>query len=356
MLSCYWFVVAAPILAYFFSWAAGKDKRARNHFAIAVFFIVYIACVCLRSVTVGADTANYARYFQTGSLVGWNHGYYYGGSEPGFQILCSAISNFGNERLFLIVCGLIALVPVAVLYYKEAESSALCCSFFLISLLFEFFLSGVRQGVAVGLGVIAFYFVEKKRFVPFLAIVALATTIHSSAAVLLVLYPLYQAKITQKWIPFVVVAVVVIFLARDTIFNNVLLPMFGSDYLNGYEYLTGSSDQGTLSFLFLLLAAYACLMLDPKEADPKTLGFRNILLLAAVIHIFTALHPVVCRMNYYFILFIPIAISRVNARVKPLLQPIEQIAALVLPVFFVVYFLFLKGDSLHIAPYIPFFR
>lgn len=146
-----------------------------------------------------------------------------------------------------------------------------------------------------------------------------------------------------------------VFIMRDFLFNGVLLPMFGGEYLAGYAYLSGDSGQGALSVLFLLLAAYACVMLDSEKADPETLGLRNILLLATVIHMFTPLHPVVCRVNYYFIPFIPLAVARVNGRVKPMLKPVEQIASFVLPVFFIAYFLFLKGNPLQIAPYIPFF-
>ncbi len=355
MLSCYWFVIAAPVVAYVLAWAANKKKLARDKFAIAVFFLFYIGCVCLRDVSVGVDTINYIRYFRTGPILGWDHGYYYGNSEPGFHILCAFISLIGNERLFLIVCGLIAVLPIAVLYYEESESSFLCCSFFLVSLLFEFFFSGVRQGVAVGIGIISFYFVIKRKLIPFLFTVALATSIHSSAIVLLALYPLFYAKITQKWIPFIVLAISGVFVFKDIIFNTILLPMFGGEYLSGYEYLSGTSDQGALSVLFLLLAIYSCIMLDPCKADSVTIGFRNILLLAALIHIFTTLHPVVCRVNYYFIPFIPLALSKVNSRVRPLFKPVEQIASFVLPLFFVIYFLVAKGDSLHIVPYLPYF-
>lgn len=355
MLICYWFVIAAASAAYFLAWVANKPKQTRDRATIVAFFAVYIGCVCCRSIFVGVDTVNYIRYFETGPFLGWDDVSYYGGIEQGFQCLSAVVSSFGGSRLFLFVCGLISLLPIAVLYYKESESGPLCCSFFLISLLFEFFFSGLRQGIAVGIGVISFLFVKKGKLVPFLAAVALAVSMHSSAIVLLALYPLYHVKITQKWIPVVVIAMVAIYLERDGIFNGILLPMFGGDYLSGYEYLSGSSNQGALSVLFIVLAFYSCLMLDPDKADSETLGLRNILLLAAVIHIFTPLHPVVCRMNYYFIPFIPLALSRVNSRVKPILKPVEQVAAFVLPAFFVAYFLFAKDDSLSIAPYAPFF-
>lgn len=355
MLLCYWPVIAIPVAVYFFVWAAGKQKHTCDRAMILAFFIVYASYVCFRATSVGVDTGHYTQFFGDVSVYGWNYLSLGNRSELGFQIFSIIVSQFGNVELFFIVAGLCSVLPIAFLYYRTSESGPLCCSFFLVSLLFEFFFSGVRQGLAIGIGVIAFLFAKKRKFLLFLVAVPLASTMHKSAVVLLILYPLYHARITQKWIPIVAVALVGIYVFRDSIFNTVLMPLFGGDYLDGYEYLTGLSGQGSLSILFLFFAFYSCIILDPKKADAETLGLRNILLLAAVIHIFTPLNPVVCRMNYYFILFIPLALARVNARAKPLLKPVEQVVSFVLPIFFVVYFLFMKGDSLLIAPYEPFF-
>lgn len=356
MLLCYWYVVAAAVFGYFLAWAIGKPKCTRDRAVIVCFFAAYIASVCFRSPSVGVDTRSYIAYFETGSLLGWDNPYYLGDYELGFQTLSAVISLFGGAQLFIIVAGLISVIPLAVLYYRESENGLLCCSFFLISLLFEFYFSGIRQGIAIGIGLIAYYFAKRRRLVPFLVFVAFASTMHTSAVIMLCIYPLYHAKITQKWIPAVAILMAAVFFMRDFLFNDVLLPMFGGEYLAGYSYLSGESGQGALSALFLLLAAYACVMLDSEKSDPETLGLRNILLLAAAIHMFTPLHPVVCRVNYYFIPFIPLAVARVNSRVKPLLKPVEQIASFVLPVFFIAYFLFAKGNSLSISPYVPFFN
>lgn len=355
MLLGYWFVIAAAAIAWLVLYGAGISGRRRDRVVVVVFFAVYMLCVCLRGVSVGVDTKSYARYFDTGSVFGWDLAYYYGGSEAGFALLSGIIALFGGHEFFFIVTGLISVIPLVVLYYRESENGLFCCSFFLISLLFEFFFSGVRQGLAIGFGLIAFFYVQKKRPLMFLMFVAIAASMHSSAVLLLIIYPLYYARITQKWIPLVIATMIVISLTREVLFGSVLLPMFGGDYLEGYSYLTGESDQGNLAILFLVLAVYACIMLDPKQSDPKTLGFRNLLLLVAAIHLFTPLHPVVCRVNYYFIPFFSIALSRVNNRAKPTLVPVVQAANFVLPVFFVAYFLFVKGDSLMIAPYVPFF-
>ena len=96
-------------------------------------------------------------------------------------------------------------------------------------------------------------------------------------------------------------------------------------------------------------------MLDESIAGEEEIGLRNILVLAAFIHLFTPLNPTVSRMNYYFIPFIPIAISRVNNRCNKKLYQLRDVASVVMPVFFVMYFFLLKDDSLNVFNYRFFF-
>lgn len=168
MLLCYWYVIAAAVFGYFFTWATGEPRRTRDRAVIICFFAAYIASVCFRAPSVGVDTINYIGYFETGSLLGWDNPYYLGDYELGFQLFSALVSFFGGSQLFMIMAGLISVIPIAVLYYKESENGLLCCSFFLISLLFEFFFSGIRQGLAIGIGVAAFFFAKKKSYCPFL--------------------------------------------------------------------------------------------------------------------------------------------------------------------------------------------
>ncbi len=352
MLLCYWFIIAAAFVAYFYVWATGGAKRSRDKAAVAAFFTIYIFCVCFRAITVGVDTQHYVKYFESSAVLGWEKTFARSDIEIGFQMFAAFSAVFGGARAGFILAGIISILPLAILYLNETEDGLLCCSFFLISLLFEFFFSGVRQGLAVGIGVASFYFVKRRRLVPFLLMVLLATLMHRSAYIVLAMYPLYNVRITQRWVPFAALALIIIYIFRDFIFSTILLPMFGSDYLSTYEYLIGSSGQGSLAVLFVLLALYSCVMLDSRQSDDSTLGLRNILLLAAAIHMFTPLHPVVCRMNYYFIPFIPLALAKVNNRVKPQLQFVSQLATFILPAYFVGYFLLLKADSLSIAPYL----
>ena len=144
---------------------------------------------------------------------------------------------------------------------------------------------------------------------------------------------------------------------RRDLLMNLIFQLAGDEYAYKYSYLTGSSGQIGLMILFLLLTIYTYVILDENKAGKEEIGLRNTLLLATFIHLFTPLNPTISRINYYFILFIPVAISRINNRCRDdvYLYQLRTVATVVMPVFFVMYFFLLKDDSLNVMNYRFFF-
>ena len=63
--------------------------------------------------------------------------------------------------------------------------------------------------------------------------------------------------------------------------------------------------------VIVILAVFSFLIPDEKKLDKDTIGMRNFLLLAVVLQMFAPLHTVAMRMNYYYIIFIPLVIPRI---------------------------------------------
>lgn len=345
----YGVVIGLTILVYLFCTAINYEKLSVDNITLTFFFISYLLLLCFRDYSIGVDTQGYVETFESMQFLDWKSALLYGDSEIGFKLLQLFIQWFGGARLFISVCAVLVVIPVLYLYKKEAEGSIICISFFLISLLFEMFFSGMRQSIAIGLAVPAYYFAKKERVILFLFTVMLAASFHKSAILLLIIYPVYHAHITRKWLWGIVPLMVFVILRRDVLMDIIF--QLAGEYSDKYSYLTGSSGQIGLMILFLLLAVYSYVMLDEEQADKDDMGLRNILLLAAFIHLFTPLNPTISRINYYFILFIPVAISRINNRCNECLYQARNIATIVMPVFFISYFFLAKDDYLNIMNY-----
>lgn len=343
-------VIGLTVFVYMLFTALHYEKSRVDKITITFFFLVYLFLLCARDFSVGVDTKGYVRTFENTKYLDWKASFLYGSDEVGFKIFRMIIQCFGNARVYISIAAAMAVIPIMYLYKQEAEGAMICISFFLISLLFEMFFSGLRQSIAIGLAVPAYYFVKAKKKVPFLLVVALACSFHKTAIMLLLLYPIYHANITKKWLWIIVPLVVFVMLQRERLMD-LIFKLAGDEYSYKYSYLTGSSGQIGLMILFLLITVYCYVMLDETVAGKEEIGLRNILLLAAFIHLFTPLNPTVSRMNYYFIPFIPVAISRVNNRCNKQLYQFRDIAAVVLPIFFALYFFLMKDDSLNVFNY-----
>lgn len=330
--------------------------KSMTYVVLTTFFVGYLILLCLRDSAVGNDTQSYIKlYFQPFIHMTWKEVITYKPDELGFSILVKLIATVTtNERFFIAIIAAISVIPVMLLYRNESRDAAVTCSIFLISLLFEFYFSGMRQCLAIALTVPAYYMVKEKKLIRFFLIALLAITMHSSAVMILLLYPVYHAKVNRKTLWIVIPLMAVIYRNSSVIFNS-LYNLFGGKYFEKYSILVGNSNQYGLMFLFMLLSFYSIIMMDENRAAKDDIGLRNLLLLATIIQCFAPIHDIVSRMNYYYILFIPIAVSRVNECCKYRFYQISRVASFVMTVFFVFYFFFMKGDQLHIMNYKFFF-
>lgn len=351
----YGVVIAVTIFIYVFLIAGVHyAKEYVDRLAVGFFFICYFLLLSLRDVSIGVDTKHYIDTFNLIKAMNWKAALATGLDRPAFIVLEKIVGLIGGGRFFLIVCAAITAFSVMYLYKNEAEGSMFCISFFLNSLIFEMFFSGLRQSITIALAVPAYYMAKKKKIVPFILIVVLAFLFHHAGIMIALIYPFYHAKITRKWLWFVIPLFVFCYLRRDLILQF-LFTIAGDEYTYNYEYLTGQSGQYGLMILFICLAIYSYLFLDEELAGQEEIGLRNLLLLAAFIHMLTPLHPTVSRINFYFILFIPVAITRINNRRNERLFQIGTIATYFLPVFLFVYFFTAKSDSLGVFNYKFFF-
>ena len=92
--------------------------------------------------------------------------------------------------------------------------------------------------------------------------------------------------------------------------------------------------------LFALFTIISYILPDDKAIDRETIGLRNFLLFAVLLQCFAPVHYLAMRMNYYFIMFIPILIPKVLKNTKYHFGDVAWLAKIVMNGFFLVYYLF----------------
>ena len=315
-----------------------KEILKENEKITAVFFLIFILLLSLRRKDIGIDLTNYEFYFNKIKYFNWSElaDYYL---EYGYVLFNKVVSCFSdNFQFFLAVTALISVLPLAMLYCKESENAILSIGIFINLSVFTMLFSGLRQSLAIAMAVPAYYCVKKKKILLFLLCVLIAFYFHSSAFILLLLYPIYHVKVS-KIILFVIVPIMtLVFVFRQRIFAFLFQYMsdeYQSDY--GNQESTGAY---TILILFVLFLVYTFLLIDDNKTDKDVLGLRNILILATCIQFFASLNSVAMRMNYYFIPFIPILISKVYGICDEEDRTIVSIANSVLLYLFLLFCLY----------------
>ena len=345
----YYILVFAPFLCSLIMKQNNyEENKVARKVTMSVFFLIFLLLLAFRDEMCGQDMLNYKNFFANAQYTSWGvelkpmdePGYFY------LQKLFHEVSS--SFHAFTAFVAFASILPWWVLYSKESDNTVLTIAVFLAVAPFSMFFSGLRQILAMAFVVPAWNCAKKKKWIGFVLCVLVAFTMHSSAWIIAALLPLYYLKITKKWlIPLGGVMAGVLVLSRP-IMEFVVSIM-------GEQYVLGMTDTNayTILILLLLFAAYTFFIPDESKMDRDTVAMRNILVFTILIQCFAPVHTLAMRMNYYFLPFIPLLISRVSHRARYALEQVATIANIVMIVFFTFWFFrtLTLNDNLNIVPY-----
>lgn len=335
-----------------------KDKERA---ALPAFFSILLLLLILRHETVGRDLPNYQYMFL--NYTQWGADYIFAiWQEVFFRTFNWAVMQLtGSFRVFLILTSAISLLPIAYIYNQDKTHGLLKIAVFVNMSTFIMLFSGVRQAMAMGVGMIAYQMVKKGDAARFLFWATVSMLIHHSGIMVFFMYPLYYLRFQKAHLLAVVPAMLAIF-----IFNKQIFGFLGAILESTYEKYTASVTStgafGSL-ILFVVFSIFAYTVTDDTRCDRETIGLRNFLLFAVAMQCFAPLHHLAMRMNYYYILFIPLALGKCLNYPKKSMRQVAKAGEIVMTVFFAAYFLFgiyqdyTSGISaLDTVPYIPFWK
>lgn len=341
-----------------FSSGISAANQEIKDLCIPAFFLIFALLLFLRDISCGIDLRNYKSMFIRTSQMSFVGVYRDYSEEPLYFLLNKAVSMFGGFRFFLIVCALISLLPIAIFYMRETTNSYLTIILFVTVAPFPIFFSALRQALAMAFAVPIWYCAKNKKLILNFLLVFLATLFHSSAFMLLLIYPMYYVKISKRWLIFVIPSMILGFVFRESLFTfllNFTIEKYDERYGNNI-FDTGGY---TMLVLLILFAVFSYVILDEKKADYDTIALRNILLTVVFIQFFATINTVAMRMNYYFLIFIPILIPKIIHYARSGYQLLAREASIIMCIFFSFYFIIngYKGeDILQIFPYVPFWK
>lgn len=345
------------------SLSIGKTPEVLNNSLIVpVFFLLFFLVLSLRNETIGRDLANYHNYFTSYSSIDFDDTWKMD-MDILYVMLNWVIGQFtDNFQVFLTIVAAITILPVAKIYSEDKQYGFLKIVLFMNMSVFIMMFSGLRQSIAMSIGLIAFEFVKTKKPFWFLFFALIAWGFHHTGFMILLYYPLYYMKLNKDKLWFIIPAIASVFIFNKQIFGwatQLLFTIMGDKY----EAEVQETGAYMMIILFALFSVAAYFFPDEEKMDAEAKGLRNFLLMALLLQCFAPVHNLAMRMNYYFIIFVPVIVPKIFKHTKDNIKDIAKIAKGVIVGFFVVYYLYTTfrscqtGESaLNTYPYVPFWE
>ncbi len=324
-----------------FSLETGETKYKNP--LLPIFFICLFLILALRAETIGRDLINYKYYFNVYPRYSYQDFPLFS-EEWLFKWTNITIGKFTDDyNVYLAVIAAITVLPIAFVYNTDKSHGYLKMIIFINMSTFIMLFSGIRQSLAIAFGMIAYIFVKKKKLFWFLVFALLTLAMHHSGFMVFLMYPMYYAKLRKQHLIFVVPAVVFIFVFKNSIFTYLteILSETADEY--GHE-ITETGAYMSL-VLFALMAIFAYFITDDKKMDAEAFGLRNFLVVAVALQCFASLHTLSMRLNYYYIIFIPMAVGKCMNFPKDEHRGLTELGEIVLNIFFTAYFLWKTYQS-----------
>lgn len=323
--------IAACLLTY-----AQRFKFKKAMF-FAFFLIGIISCI---RCDYGSDYPSYYKIFHNIVTYPFDLDNLFDQTEPpGWILLCYLFEPIG-------FFGFIAALSVfqIIVYYKLIKNYVPLKMRWIAVVIYLFNptiwllqLSMMSQGLAISLFLLAFPYIEQKRWKTALIILLIASYVHMSALILLPFTFIGLLKVQyQKIIAFIlIIAAFAMFFS-----SSVLYSVFGSvlqlaQFQYYEEYYGAQNDENVsfgLGFLMQIIPFVAAIVLMIKNKFNHTFFIATIIyFMALVILPITKIIPLTVRVTYYFEVFSIITMPYIISTLKN-----KSVKLLVVFVFFVM--------------------
>ncbi len=318
-----------------------KSDKRKKWFCIVESAYMFLIAV-LRgaySVDMARYAVNFSRVASSGWQDAWNEEYHTGLYV--FTKLLSYISD--NTQFYYGVLGLIFAVAISLLIYKHSTNPLMSYVLLVPLGYFGFVLTGIAQGLAISLIILAYLCIENKKYLLAFLLIAFASFCHTTAYVALIFFLLHKIKINRFVIALLALAYAIVFTQRYSIGEFIIETAAYSDYA------VEISEGGIMELLVYLMVILVSIILIYKSirTDPSTrMCFLTCVcgaLLFTFVPVLTEFFRVAMYFNVFVVVLLPTAISSLykkdDVRQRLLADSIVYV------LFLVMYFGFTKGSS-----------
>lgn len=280
-----------------------EQKELRNFFTLLGISIPVILAT-FRSLPVGTDTEPYYylyNYYGTFSSLS-DKFKILGFKEFLNTILIHICTTIGSFNLYLFIYALFTVVFVIITLYKLVPLEVVPLSYFIyLCFFFPQSLNIMRQSLAIAIIFLGYRLIIERKWLKYLLIVFIATSIHISALLALPLYFLInEKKEINRWVAAIISFGLILFTTRPSWIFIMLSTIPGFERYLFYADYSGDANNRMIFINFIILIIIYLLKKYLFERNPENKLFVLLLFFGLLIGLTGFTSPFIKRLGTYF--------------------------------------------------------
>lgn len=296
-----------------------SDKK-RKTFLVLTFAILFFI-MGFRSETVGTDTKLYCNIFE--NIKKMSMASIINGSDTSilYIIYNKIVGLFSNSRTAIITTNSFIICSLTGIFIYNNSKRNILLPTLLFLCLYHFFsaMNISRQYIAVMIVANSLYWLKEKRKLYFLLSCLVATLVHNTAIVSLILFPLFYIKLNAKNILIYITTVAILGFSLDKILIlfSTIFPHYSMYFGNNFLTEIGQNRKIIITLLYIVFELIMLCLLKSKDIsnkDKENLRLYVIInSLAIILGLISLRVMLFSRMEIYFsifsIIYIPYIVS-----------------------------------------------
>lgn len=269
----------------------------------------------------------------------------YTNMEIGWLLYCKLVSLFSTHfQIFMAVTALLQITLIGYILYKYSKDIVLSYIVFFCFGLYIMCFSSIRQATAFSISFFSFHYLMEKKTWKFILTILVAASLHNSAIIFILAYPIKMVEFTRKKTVWIIAGVFLMLPLLSSFINTVIPIIFGGRYMN-------FQDKGGAITLFLLYVIICLFALKIKIKNGYDNILRGLILMAAACQSLGfvgtgAITRIGCYFTIFFTLLFPELINAYAAKKERI------VAFFVISSLFFFYFYWVNiGGYLNVIPY-----
>lgn len=341
-----------------------KNKKTFK-IVIKILFAILIILSALRSINIGNDTVTYHQLFINVSNTPFESlsDIYSLRWEMGFIYLIKILSYISSSpQIIIVVSSIFIYITLYKFVYSYSNNIVLSIFLFMTMRYYFFFLSNIRQSIAICIILIAFDLLNKDKLVLSVFTVILAYLFHTTSIVFLVVIAFKKIKYTNRKMGLILLFSIIIFAFFNQLYDfiNLFFPIKYQNYVNTSYFLESDNLANTLNCIIFFLIFLFCHFFYKRNNNTELVKSNNFNLLFPLLSFVFSLIAIkfgmATRIQYYFSIFLIVIIPNIITQLT-ISRNKKIINIVIICSFFLYHILILlfKPEWQHVYPYEVFF-